>query len=258
LSGQPLRRLPGRRLRPAGGPYLLPCHCADRQPEPPAQSSGNTLLDWTVKYGVPLLGTVGLVLYGMLRLAYVFFYVQLRATPQEVGYGYAEILSSQLIGTIELVLLLAAVLLVLGLGADGLRRATVRPATPRAPYQGMVIRLARWSGLAAVVLVLTLLPGMAWLQGTEARHGYTVRNVYLAHTVRIPVLAVQAVPAVVAWTNAAAPAPLDLRNRHCLLYLGQADGTTVFYDVTTRESLRLPSSGIVVSVPNTDGVPVGC
>jgi hypothetical protein len=82
--------------------------------------------------------------------------------------------------------------------------------------------------------------------------------VYLLHTVRLPVLAVQAVPATVLWTAPAPAVPVDLRARRCLLYLGQAADMSVFYDVASRESLRLPSAQILISLQDTDAVPVDC
>lgn len=216
-----------------------------------APSTETGLLDWTVQYAVPLLTAAGVILYGVLRLAYVFFYIQLRATPEEVGYGYLEILSSQMVGTVELVLLLAAVLLVPVLGGQLLRRR-------RRPDRRVVARSVMWCLLTAVVLVLTLLPAVAWLHGTEARHGYTVRNVYLAHTLRIPVLAVQALPATAAWSAEVPDGLVDLRERRCLLYLGQNATTTVFYDVRTRDSLRVPTAQVIVLLRNTEGVPRDC
>ncbi|MDI6105606.1 hypothetical protein QLQ12_44205 [Actinoplanes sp. NEAU-A12] len=227
------------------------------QPEQPAAGSA---LDWAVRYAVPLMAGVGVLLYGMLRLAYVFFYLQLRATPQDLGYGYVEILSSQLVGTIELVLVLTAVLVAVALTGRGLRRTAMiltgraRPAPAHRPWTRLVLQ----AGGAAVVIVLTFLPAAAWLWGTEARHGYTVRSVYLARTVRVPVLAVQALPAVVAWSTDTPSTLQDLMTRRCLLYLGQAAGTTVFYDVKSRESLRVPSAQIIVAIQNTDGVPLDC
>lgn len=226
---------------------------------PRAVSTPNSTLDWVVRYAVPLLGIVGVALYGVLRLAYVFFYMQLRAAPQDVGYGYVEILSSQLIGTVELVLLLAVLLLTITLSGYAMRRLVlIRLGRRPAPWRRTVARLGFWSSLASVVVVLATLPTVAWLTGTEARKGYLVRNVYLVHTLRIPVLAVQAVPAAVAWTIAPPPGLQNLQQRNCLLYLGQAAGTTVFYDVTTRESLRVPSAQVVISLQNIDSVPVGC
>lgn len=216
-----------------------------------AEGAGTGLLDWAVRYAAPLLTAAGVVLYGMLRLAYVFFYIQLRATPQEVGYGYLEILSCQMVGTVELVLLLAAVLFLPVLGWLLLRHG-------RRLDRRTVVRSAVRCVVPAGVLVLALLPSLAWLQGTEARRGNTVRNVYLKHAPRIPVLAVQAVPATAAWSAEVPDGLVDLRDRHCLLYLGQNATTTVFYDVQTRDSLRVPTGQIVVLLKNTRSVPRGC
>jgi hypothetical protein len=213
-----------------------------------------------VRYAAPLLGVAGAVLFGVLRLAYVFFYLRLRATPEEVGYGYLEILSGQLIGTAELVLLLTAVGVAGMLAAGAVRHAVAgrwRAAVSRPPRETMT-RLARRCALVAVVVVLTCLPMLAWTFGTEARHGYAVRNIYLAYTVQIPVLAVQASPATAAWTGPARPGLPDLAGRHCLLYLGQAAGITVFFDVATRESLHVPSAQILLTIRNARSVPEDC
>src|SRR5580704_17135814 len=64
-------------------------------------------LDWITRYAVPRVGIIGAAPYGILRLAYLFFYLPLRATPDEVGYGYSQVLADELIGAIELVVLVA-------------------------------------------------------------------------------------------------------------------------------------------------------
>jgi hypothetical protein len=230
------------------------------EPPPAAPEQRTVLLDWLVKYAVPLLGVGGAVLFGALRLAYFFFYQQLRATPEETGYGYLEILSSQLVGTAELVLLLTAVLVIASLGVRALRNTAARrwQAVVSLPAQEAVTRLVQRCGLAALIVVLTCLPMLAWLFGMEASNGITVRNIYLLHTIRIPVLAVQASPATVSWTSPERLGLPDLSRRHCLLYLGKADGITVLYDVATQESLRVPSTQIMLNLPNEKSVPRHC
>ncbi|WP_221321553.1 hypothetical protein [Actinoplanes sp. L3-i22] len=226
-----------------------------RAAEPPTRP-----LDWLAKYAIPLLTVGGAVLFGALRLAYFFFYQQLRATPEEVGYGYLEILSSQLVGTVELVALLTAALVMVNLGVRALRHAAGRrwQSMVSLPRRDVLARLVQRCGAVALIVVLTCLPILAWMFGTEAGNGITVRNIYLLHTVRIPVLAVQASPATVAWTSPDKPGPADLSRRRCLLYLGKADGITVFYDVATQEGLRVPSTQIMLDLPNVDSVPEHC
>jgi hypothetical protein len=247
------RRRPHRRPEPpdsAGGSSAAP---------PARQDDADGLLDWILQYAVPLAGVAGAVLYGVLRLAYVFFYLRVRATPEEVGYGYAQILAAELIGAVELVVFATVLLfvpaLLTGRLIDLVRHRRGRPAATGA---GRVQRLAARCTLVAVAVVLVGLPIVGWLEGAEAAKGYTVRNVYLAHTIQLPVLAVQAVPAQVEWTGDQAGNGVRLGSRRCLLYLGQADSIAVFFDVYSRESLRLPAGAIVVSLQNTAAVPAGC
>jgi hypothetical protein len=218
-------------------------------------------LDWTVKYAAPLLGMVGAFLFGALRLAYVFFYLQLHATPQEVGYGYLEILGGQLAGTVELTVLLTATMVVAGLGVGAVRHAIAGRwrGVVTLPGRAALLRLTRGCALASLAVVLVCLTMLAWTFGTEAKNGWAVRNIYLKFAGRIPVLAVQAVPADVTWT---APQPPpggpDLRSRRCLLYLGQAGGTAVFYDVASEDSLRIPTAQILLTIPKVKGVRSEC
>jgi hypothetical protein len=225
----------------------------NRRKSPSTRTGGNTLLDVTVKYVVPLVGLIGAVLFGVLRLAYVFFYLPLRTTPQEAGYGYLEILSGQLIGTAELVLLFAAALLAGTLALGSARHAVAgrwRDAVSR-PSRDTLLRLARRCAFAALATVLLCLPILAWMLGKEAQRGTAVRNIYLLHFAQIPVLAVQASTVKVSWTATMPAGTPDLSRRNCLLYLGKAAGTAVFYDVTTEESLQAPSTQILLTFPHT-------
>ena len=80
-------------------------------PPPPPPEPNPALIDRVVNYAVPLVGVVGAALYGVLRLAYLFFYLRLRASPDEVGYGYSQVLADELIGAIELVLLVTVIIM---------------------------------------------------------------------------------------------------------------------------------------------------
>jgi hypothetical protein len=230
------------------------------------EHDGNPVLNWIVRYAVPLLGLVGAALYGVLRLAYVFFYLWLRATPDEVGYGYSQVLSGELVGAVELVLLAAIAISAVGLAAViliRLRKWAIKKYRFKTVTLGFVAkaevqRIVVWAFIIAIPLVLVGLPVVGWLEGQQAAAGYTVRNVYLAGTIRLPVLAVEAVPAMVVWTSTPKSDELDISGRQCLLYLGQADGISVFYDVHSQESIRLPSAQIAVSLQDTTSVPIGC
>jgi hypothetical protein len=232
----------------------------------PGERDGNGALNWIVRYAVPLAGVIGAALYGVLRLAYVFFYLWLRATPDEVGYGYSQVLADELIGAIELVILTASLIAITVFAISILvslaKHATVKyrskPILTRLIDKTKVQRIAIWSFVIAVPVVLVGLPVLGWLEGAQAASGWAVRNVYLAGTIRLPVLAVQAVPAKVAWTSTQGVDELNISARQCLMYLGQADGISVFYDVQSQESLRLPTVDIAVALQDTRSVPIGC
>lgn len=216
---------------------------------------------------LPGLGALGVVAYGVLRLGYMFFYARLRTTPEEVGYTYARILAESLVGAVELILLMAMMLgivVTLGWAARTLwtrwRRSTPTGTAPGG--RGALAATARTAALrcvgGAAAAVLVSLPVLAWWQGGLAQGGQTVRNVYFIGIPYLPVLAVQAVPADVVWTDGSAEPGFPLAQRPCLMYLGGSDGTAVFYDVQSRESIRVPLSDIVVSLRYTYFVPPEC
>jgi hypothetical protein len=218
-----------------------------------------TFAEQTLKYVAPLLGLVGTVLFGVLRLAYTFFYQQLRATPQEVGYGYEEILSGQLFGTLELALLLTTALVAGAHLARALRHAQAGRWSDAValPRRRDLTQLGRRYAIIALAAILIVLPALAYLSGAAATEGYAIRNMYLISRA-LPVLAVQASPAEVTWTVAQHPGMTDLLSLHCLLYLGQANGTAVFYDVKTRDSLHLPTAQIQITLPLINKVDDAC
>jgi hypothetical protein len=215
-----------------------------------------------------LTGVLGVVLYALLRIAYAFFYIRLRTTPEEVGYGYSRVISESIAGAVELVLLIAILITALGvlyyLGRITLLRFLRRSHQPRVleilrePPLPIVRRVAARSVAIGAAAVFLALPALAWWQGGLAQRGQTVRNVYFIGIPYLPILAVQAVPAEVTWKDKESDKPLSLSDRKCLMYLGQSNGTTVFYDVRTHDSLRLPSGDITVTLRFAFFVPESC
>lgn len=233
----------------------------ERRREPTSLPDTPSLLDWTIRYAVPASGLAAAVIYGVLRLSYALFYQPLRATPEEVGYGYSEILAGQLIGALELSLVVWG--LCFGLAAvwrAGRRRVTPSSSRGRDPVSDERGLRGRWgpavrSGFVALGLVTVLLPVIAREMGAiAATKGRTMRNIHLVGS-NIPVLPVTAVPARV---TALDPEVGDVEDRDCLLYLGAADGVSVFFDVATKEGLRVPSSAVLVSLLNSYGVDENC
>ena len=232
-----------------------------------ASRGSRSELTTIVRDYLPAIGTLGLVLYGLLRLAYMFFYVRLRTTPEEVGYDYVRVLSESIAGAVELILFCAVlfalvavlyyVVRLLPLIHHPSRRHVLRRAVsvmPRALGRRVVLR----SLAASTAFVFGSLPILAWWQGGLAQGGQTIRNVYFVGVPYLPVLAVQAVPADVTWIDKDTEKILPFRDRKCLMYLGQANGVSVFYDVQSRESMRIPTSDIVISLRFTFFVPDEC
>src|SRR4051812_28918237 len=59
----------------------------------------------------------------------------------------------------------------------------------------------------------------------------------------------------VTWTQQPPPQLATLRLPRCLLYFGQASGTSLFFDGTARDqrALRLPTASLAIEIlPNTD------
>ena len=219
------------------------------------------VMTWVKEYGVATISVLGVILFGALRLAYLFFYLPLRTTPEEVGYNYSRVLSEQLVGALALVLLITVPIFGIALGIRWLlRRKPRRRAKARrddAPRRSLRTVFG-WSFVAASVLVVFSLPALAWWQGSLARGGQTVRNVYFIGVPRLPVLAVQAVPARVDWIDPTRDQQLDLSQAVCLMYLGQADGSAIFYDPPSGASVRLPVSDIYISLRDTPSLEASC
>jgi hypothetical protein len=218
-------------------------------------------------YAIPAVTVTGLVMFGVLRLAYLYFYLPLRATPEEVGYGYARVLSESVVGALELVLLVFLVLMSAALvvrtilATAGRRRgARRRPGSRAGPLSSRypTARLAVIAFFVSVATVALSLPFLAAWQGRLARDGQTVRNVYFVGVPYLPILAVQAVPARVTWISPESDEQAELARESCLLYLGTSDGIAVFFDVRSHISLRLPASSIAISLQRAYFVPDEC
>jgi len=247
----------------------------------------------------PIAALAGSAAYVALRVAYLAFYLRLRATPEEVGYGYSEILAGALLGAVWLVFLLACLGTALGTAGRWLLTALVRPyaiarrfltrwlglrraarwrlavrsriralgqtrligavAARLAIRRRLAHRFRGWTYLASVVVLIGL-PALAWEEGGLAAQGLTVRMLYVRFVgvPVVPLLAVQAESARIIWSGDAAGPGAELSARPCLMYLGDNTHASVFYDVRSGESLRVPSADISVVLSGQEYVPDEC
>jgi hypothetical protein len=310
--------------------------------------------NWVLGNPLSAVTVLGLCLYGFLRYVYARFYSPLGVKPEEVGLGYAEILSQSVMGLLLfsalmfLLLLVGTVLVIIGaliwgglfreiqsdirrdrrkalwtlvgmavivavvavveavgwgiglllgsitfLLAWGLvatiqRRRSRRNATPEeskskqpatsqgkqpATSQGKQPgRSARTPLSTARVRrqVRSLFAGGWWRRGVIAVFLLTLAVVALtlvgdaqlgaAKVLRgeawcstfggMPFTSMEARRATVVWSSGTPPSGLHLGDD--LLYLGQSNGITVFYDAGTQRSIRLPSSDVIVSLEDEE------
>jgi hypothetical protein len=314
---------------------------------------------WALGNPLSAVTALGLLVYGFLRYVYARFYSPLGVKPEEVGLGYAEILSQSVVG---LLLFSAVMFLLLFIGAIAvisgslvlfrgvaevapeIRRdwrfgllylvgmaapivlvvlgeavgwgvalvgwvaflfviglvGTIRsrhsrssvpreesksnqpvtsdgrqpaPAVRKPPVKGvgrirsLFARIAwvrrrirslfagRWWRrsiimvflLTMAVVVLTLV-GDAQRGAARVQRGEAWRSTFGG----APFTSMEARPATVVWASSTPPSGLELGDDHCLLYLGQSNGITVFYDAGAQRSIRLPSGNVIVSVRNEE------
>jgi hypothetical protein len=214
----------------------------------------------------PALTVLAAVEYALLRVAYFLFYLALRTTPEEVGYGYARILSESVVGAFELVLLVFCPLFVAAALLHGASKIWSRRRWPRRTRSRKerkistvsLRQIARHIFVVSIVVITVTLPLLGLLEGKVASSGRTVRNVHFLLIPRLPVLSVQAAVARVDWVNPASDEHTNLSNQRCLLYLGEADGIDVFYDVRLQQSLRVPAASVFLSLLSATRVPENC
>ncbi len=100
-----------------------------------------------------------------------------------------------------------------------------------------------WRGTATVFAALVLLLALAVI--TNSAH-VAAEAVHMGQAYRDWTVPWRADPASVRWLMAS-PADDPLSGR-CLMYLGQANASLVFYDVDSRRILRVPSTEVVLLV----------
>jgi hypothetical protein len=274
---------------------------------------------WLGRFGVvsqlpmstalPLISALGGALYVALRTGYAVFYNSFGITPEEVGFGEAEIFIQ------SAVVLLAAVLMLLAgafcyLLVDRLFSWVLRVNRRTRIVSDKMLRQLYWltyyaAKVDTIVPVTTTLSDVdvveftrliemmrtwptiirrvvaagAWLQvgflGTRLDVAMLVTlgcfPIIIAFGLFVSVAAGTAAAIqeghagylytgglrLLPWgaqhvTIVALPnSNWNVPNNDCLLYLGQANGTSIVYDVRRKETLRLPSSDVVVSAQLT-------
>jgi hypothetical protein len=225
------------------------------QPAPSAQSRGG----WQDRLWAALGATsaifavVGALSYLVLSLVCTAVYSPLGLTPAEVGLDYGTLLAQSAVAVAALTVI--AILTGLAVVAFRIAIVIVIAALAAAAYVLLVSARARQhakqqaAALAPVVgtvIVFTFALGLAGnaLDGAnDLRDGRRPS----AFFVGIPA-PWRAETARVTWTGTGSSS--EIRFPDCLLYLGEASGTTVFYDARSdvQEALRVRSDNITIAI----------
>ncbi len=231
-------------------------------------SSWNARVSQWLAFAVPLLSLTGLISYGILKSAYSRFYGELGLRPEDVGLGYTEILGESLVGLALLEGLLVAISALVLLTLRLMIRAYLRRfehyeahsiagcigAIASAVLRAILVTVAWWVSIA-VFLIGTLFLLLFLVRGAEA-NGASLRagraeDLTLASLGigqgQVIIISWQAYPATIYWSRDANP-ELVKRSDGCLMYLGRTGDTTVLYDVTEMDTIRVPTSSLTVVV----------
>jgi len=103
------------------------------------------------------------------------------------------------------------------------------------------------TALFALFVEASLLGLQAVADARAAKAGVAGHPTFLG----IPILGWGADPVTVAWLSGTPPQGLPSTFGNCLMYLGRADGIAVIYDVGARETIRVPSSAVMVTTAST-------
>ncbi|WP_067839696.1 hypothetical protein [Nocardia lijiangensis] len=122
----------------------------------------------------------------------------------------------------------------------------VEPPEPESHQQDkrdksrIAVYLAGWTVALLVIAHLGMLPYSASRAAREVAAGHGVSGGLFPPTL----------PASVAWMGAPNPA-LDETLSHCLMYLGQAGGIVILFDVDEETTVRLPTRDVMVAAEST-------
>jgi hypothetical protein len=194
----------------------------------PEQQSAGSIGRQIAAYGTLTLAVVGAILFGLLSLGAAVAYSPLGVRPNEIGLGSAALLTQSAIALVFVGAVLALGDLVLLYKAERARFMT----TPRLRrLLPSLIPLLLFT-VTGVVLIPAFAARSALEDGSKPKSLFLTVNPWSAEVAHV------------AWAH---EEPADAEGLPtCILYLGQADGTSVLYDGKTRQTWRIPSSELIV------------
>jgi hypothetical protein len=190
-------------------------------------SRWDNAIEW-LKSPTAVIGGLVAVAYFVSRLGQTSFYSKFGLEPDDVGLGRTETLTRSAVWLV-LIALVPAALAVFGWAA---KRSTVK----------WVIA----AGLVSIVALPIWVPQAYRHDADCVEDGKAVRPAGLSTPLRIITnpLGLRAEPVRVAWINGGSTG-YDFGTEN-VIYLGRADGTAVFFDPRTKQTVRVPQNDVVV------------
>lgn len=214
-------------------------------------SNPQKLVEWKISIEkiVPLFA--GGAAFAIIRTAYFQYYAEFGLTPESVGIGAARILSDLLIGPVLIGVLLAALCLLAYVGQLRLRR--VENSTWRFTGRNMlrVTVMAATLGMLASTAYLVLLSRSAATDATTKGVQFSSVSFNLG-VLRIPLLQISARHVESLASNGPTEQPIiDIKYDSCLIFVGESDGRTYFYQTQKQELYTLSTNSINYSLDAT-------
>jgi hypothetical protein len=196
----------------------------------------------------------GVLVYGVLLLAYEQFYRELGVGLSDVGVEYGKALGGAAGLTIVLLVLTAVLVGILHLIV-----AAVFLFTGRRDGRNLSFVLAFVATFGLLVLIAALLlPHWATARADAVKKGHPIQPLRLppwGHSLRVVILAIRADPAEVQLTQGERASTLRTTVeglKKPLFYLGEAKGQTVLYEADTQRAIFIPSSLVVLQTSNCE------
>jgi hypothetical protein len=207
------------------------------------------------EHGALLFAVGGVLIYGILVLAYSEFFQELGISPADVGIEYGKTIG----GAAGLTLVAAFAVLLLSFPAIGLAEVIRRGLGDPNWWPG---RSVVWGGAVVLVAVLTLLYLLVKLHNVADDYADRIKKGQRIEPYRLGIplfdlelLAVRGEPATV---EPAKPAVAKLLGSETMkgwqrqFYVGQAKGVAVLYDARRQRVLYVPTAGSLVTTVNCE------
>jgi hypothetical protein len=233
---------------------------------------------------VSVLGVLGAIIYGLLRLSYEAFYAEFGVSPEDVGVNATEVLSQAALGLIVVLItgVIYLVLLLLSLSflfavvvaawfvgrtlialPGVIFRGKPMPDTEGALHEGferagdILEAVLKWLNghrrftgiLFGVLTIGTTLSLYAFEPDNAARcamhpDGPAVSSLH-TERVRATLLGVRAEPSTVTWLDSTPPEGFKTTER--MVYLGDNEGSRVLYRPQSKQTVRIPQGDITLA-----------